>query len=236
MGVVSRGLKNAFRNNIRTISIVLILSISIAMALIMLLALKTVQGKIDSVKSSIGNYISVSPAGIRGFEGGGNLLTSDNVTTIKSVPNVKKVVLTLSDRLTNGTNTNLTSPITPGSFGNRARSQESQDQGPSSNNSQNQPANFTMPIMVTGTNDLSTTANLEVSTFAITSGEKFNESSSDLVALVGKDLASKNNLSVDSTFSAYNQTTQVVGIFDGGNTFANASLVMPLATVQNLSN
>jgi len=90
MGVISRGLKNAFRNNIRTISIVLILSISIAMALIMLLALKTVQGKIDSVKSSIGNYISVSPAGIRGFEGGGNLLTSDNVTTIKSVPNVKK--------------------------------------------------------------------------------------------------------------------------------------------------
>ena len=52
MGTIIRGVKNAFRNSIRTTSIVLILSISITMALVMLESLKTVQGKIDSVKSS----------------------------------------------------------------------------------------------------------------------------------------------------------------------------------------
>ena len=237
METITRGVKNAFRNNVRTVSIVLILAISIAMALIMLLSLKTVQFKINDVKSSVGNYITVSPAGIRGFEGGGNLLADADVVTINSVSNIKKVVKSISDRMNNPTNTNLTSAIEPGSFGNRQQQRQSENNGTdnSSRNSSNTPQNFTMPIMATGTNDLSTTVNLEVSKFDITAGEKFNESSSDLVAMVGKDLATKNNLSVDSTFTAYSQTVKVVGIFDGGNNFANATLVMPLATLQNLS-
>ena len=56
------------------------------------------------------------------------------------------------------------------------------------------------------------------------------------VALIGNSLATKNNLSVGSTFTAYNSTTiKVVGIFDAGNTFGNNQVIMPLATVQTLS-
>ncbi|HZL07859.1 MAG TPA: FtsX-like permease family protein, partial [Candidatus Dormibacteraeota bacterium] len=55
------------------------------------------------------------------------------------------------------------------------------------------------------------------------------------VALVGSSLASKNNLKVGSTFTAYNTSITVVGIFDAGNTFSNNQVIMPLATAQTLS-
>jgi putative ABC transport system permease protein len=242
MGVFIRGIKNAFRNGVRTIAVIFILAVSISMALIMFMALKTVNDKIASVKSSIGNTITVSPAGIRGFEGGGTLLSAQNATDVTNLAHVTSVTQTLSDRLGNGSSssnpggessstnstTNLTSPINPGSFGNRTRN----FQGGSSSSSN---ATFTMPIQVTGTNSLSTAA-LSVNQITLTSGSNIDPSSSDNVAMVGKDLASKNNLSVGSTFTAYSQTIKVVGIYDTGNTFTNASVVMPIKTVQNLSN
>ena len=55
------------------------------------------------------------------------------------------------------------------------------------------------------------------------------------MALVGKDLATKNNLSVGSTFTAYDQTITVKGIYDTGNTFTNAGVIMPLPALQKLS-
>jgi putative ABC transport system permease protein len=56
--------------------------------------------------------------------------------------------------------------------------------------------------------------------------------SSDLVAMVGKSLATKNNLSVGSTFTAYTKTFTVKAIFSSGNTFEDSGVIMPLATLQ----
>ncbi len=246
MGAVSRGIRNAFRNTIRTISITLILALSIAMSLIMLLALKTVQAKITSVKSSIGNTITVSPAGVRGFEGGGTLLISQNVSDIAALPHVSSTTSILTDRLsqpgstqpnfgnnnsssTQTNTTNLASPITPGSFGNRQRSTET---------GTTPPANFSMPVEVTGVSDLGSTqslAALGVSQFNLTSGNNIDANSSANVAMIGKDLATKNSLSVGSTFQAYSQNVTVSGIFDAGSTFANATIVMPIKSLQTLS-
>lgn len=245
MGVISRGIKNAFRNSIRTVSITFILGLSIAMALIMLLALKTVQAKIASVKSSIGNTISVSPAGVRGFEGGGELLTTQNANDVTAIANVTKVTQTVSDRLeligstsnrpaaaaTSSSQTSLISPVQPGSFGNRQR----QRQGASTSNNSAQQSTFTMPITVTGTNDLDSLSSLNLSKMDITAGEKFKPDTIDNVAMIGIDLATKNNLAVGQSFKAYNQDIKVAGIFDGGNTFSNAALLMPIKTVQALS-
>lgn len=244
MGMISRGIKNAFRNTIRTLSITLILALSIALALVMFMSLKTVQAKIDSVKSSIGNTITVSPAGVRGFEGGGTLLTDQNVTDIKALPHVSSIVETLTDRLrntadtsqnnfpggnssssTSNNTTNLTSPITPGSFGNRQR----QETGGNTNTT------FSMPVSVTGINTLDSLTGLGVSSFKLTSGAKIDPSVSTNIAMVGKDLATKNNLTVGSTFTAYGQTVTVKGIYDTGNTFTNAGIVMPIKSVQTLS-
>jgi len=239
MGIISRGIKNAFRNGIRTTSIIFILAVSVSMALVMLMAMKTVQQKIASVKSSIGNSITVAPAGVRGFEGGGTLLTDQNATDIKAMAHVTGVVETITDRMQTTQDTNLASPVTPGSFGNRQAQRTQSQYGESSSGRQSAsgqaPANFTMPIQMIGTSDLNSLAALNASSFNITAGAKFDTSSSANVAMVGKDVATKNSLSTGSTFTAYGQTVTVSGIFDAGNTFANAMILMPLKTAQTLS-
>lgn len=240
MSVVARGTKNAFRNLIRSFSIIVILAISIGLALIMLLAMRAVQSRIDSVKSSIGNTITVSPAGARGFGGGGEPLTADDVNAIKSVAHVTKVTASINDRLDTigaaaATNprggdqnptglTSLISPITPGSLGRRFGG------GSNANN-----ANFTLPIMITGSSDPTSTQVAGSNQLNITAGSTIDGTSTKNIALVGKDLASKNSLGVGSTFTAYSQTITVAGIYDAGNTFANAGVIMPLGTLQNLS-
>jgi putative ABC transport system permease protein len=247
MGTISRGFKNAFRNSVRTISIVFILAVSISMALVMLLAMQTVQGKIDSVKSSIGNTISVSPAGVRGFEGGGTLLTNQNASDIKSIDHVSSVVETLSGRLTtigatssnsfgrsDNTNSNAQTSLTA------PKVQASADSSGSTrrmvvNGQDVTGQSFSMPIEATGVNDLSNLTALEASSLSITSGDKIDAGSSDNVAMLGKDLASANNISAGGTFTAYGQTITVKGIFDAGNTFANNRIILPIATMQNLS-
>lgn len=234
MGTITRGFKNAFRNGVRSISVVLILSIAIGMTLIMFMSLKTVQSKIDSVKSSIGNTISVSPAGIRGFEGGGDLLTTDSVSKIAATDGVTKVTTTLMDHLTTGTNTSLQPSEDAGNFGRRQQSGSSgETQAPAQSGSTTH--QFSMPIMVTATNDLSSIASLNVSQLNITSGDKFDATTSDNVAIVGSDLATKNNLTAGSTFQAYGKDVKVTGIFDAGNKFANSQFFMPIKSLQVLS-
>lgn len=59
--------------------------------------------------------------------------------------------------------------------------------------------------------------------------------SSALIALVGSDLATKNSLTVGSTFTAYTKTITVKGIFKTDNKFQDSGIIMPLATVQTLT-
>lgn len=232
MGVLSRGVRNAFRNGVRTIGIVIILGLSIGLALTMLVAYKAVGNKIDSVKSSIGNTITISPAGFRGFAGGGgNPLTADQLNKVKSLPHVASLTETMQDRL-DSTQTNLQSAIEAGSLGRRfgGGDNPSTDSGGGSTSQ-----TFTPPVMVTGTNNLDSASSIGGGTIKLTSGKKFDPTVDANVAVIGSGLATKNNLVVGSTFQAYNATFAVVGIYDAGNTFANSTLVMPLPTVQRLS-
>jgi len=252
MGVISRGVKNAFRNTIRTISITFILALSIAMSLIMLLALKTVQAKISSVKSSIGNMVTVSPAGMRGFEGGGTPLTNENAADIKSLAHVSTVIETLNGRLTTIGADSSNSPFGRNDDNSNARTslaapkiQAPTDSDPNNSNGRQRRMfvngqnvtgkSFSMPISVTGINNLSNLSALNASSFSLTSGSKIDLNSSDNAAMLGKELAAANNLSVGQTFTAYDQTITVQGIFDAGNTFANAAVFMPIGVLQKLS-
>jgi putative ABC transport system permease protein len=248
MNVVTRGIRNAFRNAIRTFSIVVILGLSVGLALAMLVARQAVNQKIASVKSSIGNTISVSPAGSRGFEGGGEPLTTDQIKKVSSLANVSSVLETLSDRLTTS-DTNLQSAIEAGSLGQRAsgnngtgftappegfsgeRSESSSDGSGSSTVTRT----FTPPVTVTGVNSLAAASTYGGSTVSYTSGVPIDPTKDANIAVIGKALADKNNLKVGSTFTAYNTTITVKGIYDTGNTFSNGGLIMPLTTVQRLS-
>ncbi len=244
MSVTTRGVKNAFRNTIRSISITAILALTIALALVMLLSLKAVQARIDDVKASVGNTVTVMPAGARGFQGGGEPLTQADITKIGNSAHVKSVASTLEDRwVTEGSDaptgpngetagtTSLQSAIDPGTLGNR---NNGNTEGGAIVGG-NFPDNFVLPVTVTGTTAPGSTAVSDVNSFDLTAGETIDGTSKDLVALVGKDLATKNNLSVGSTFTAYGQTITVKGIYDTGNTFTNAGVIMPLPALQTLS-
>jgi len=243
MNPVSRGIRNAFRNSIRTFSIVVILGLSVGLALSMLVARQAVQEKIDSVKTSIGNTVSIAPAGVQGFQGGGEPLTNDQLSKVETVSHVTKVTKTLSDRLTSDTS-NLTSAIDAGSLGNRQAGNSGVgfqappqigNQQSGGDSSQQITRTFTPPVIVTGINDLSNASAYGGDTVTYTSGQALEPTKDEDVAVVGKALAEKNNLSIGSTFTAYSKTVKVVGIYDTGNTFSNAGLIMSLSALQRLS-
>lgn len=229
MNVVTRGIRNAFRNNVRLFSIVVIVGLSIGLALTMLTARQAVQAKIDSVKSSIGNTITISPAGARGAEGGGEPLTADQLAKVKVLPHVVGLAESLQDRLT-PSDTNMQSAIEAGSIGRRqARAFRGGD-----SEMPRTMANFTPPLQLIGANDLANTQALGA-TLHITAGTTFDANADQNTAIVGQALATKNNLAVGSTFQAYGATVTVAGIFDAGNRFANGAFAMPLLAVQRLS-
>lgn len=236
MNVVTRGVRNAFRNSIRTFSIVVILGLSVGLALSMLVARQAVEEKIQSVKSSIGNTISISPAGAQGFQGGGEPLTTDELSKVKTLANVSQVTESLNDRLTSSTS-NLISAIEPGTLGNRQAGNSGVGfQAPASRFGEGDVMRtFTPPIIVTGSDNISAATTFGGNTATFTSGQALDASKDQNEAILGKALATKNNLSVGSTFQAYGQTLKVVGIYDTGNTFSNAGLIVSLPTLQRLS-
>jgi putative ABC transport system permease protein len=92
-----------------------------------------------------------------------------------------------------------------------------------------------MPVTITGTNDVSAIKTEGSTSLTWKSGKMFDTSKDANVAVVGTQIASKNSLSVGSTFTAYDTTFTVVGIYDAGNTFNNDGVYAPLSTLQKLS-
>lgn len=243
MNSISRGIRNAFRNAVRTISIVLILGLSTGLVLTMLAARQAVSDKIETIKSASGNTISISPAGVRGFDGGGTALTSEQLAKVAAVTHVTKVVNSLNDRLSS-TDTNLVSAVEAGAFGARqqAASGTSSDAAPAmpadaitttTDGATTTTTPRAMPLMVTGVND--TSAIETGATITWKSGAAFDATADKDVAVLGSGIATKNNLSVGSTFTAYGSTITVVGIYDTGTTFGNNGVYFPLVALQRLS-
>ncbi|HWZ65468.1 MAG TPA: FtsX-like permease family protein [Patescibacteria group bacterium] len=230
MNTFTRGVRSTFRNGIRTGAIVVILGLSVGLSLSMWIARDAVQAKIASVKSSIGNTITISPAGARGFDGGGDPLTNDSIAKVKATPHITSVSTSLGDRLAS-TDTSLQSAIDAGSLGTRFR-----QFGSPSGGSDRPAGKFTPPIRVTGTTDPSNTSTFGGGKLNITSGQTIDGNKDDTVALIGNAVATKNNLTVGSTFQAYNTTFKVAGVFDAGNQFAGSGIIVPLPTLQRLSN
>jgi putative ABC transport system permease protein len=227
MNVVTRGIKNATRSPLKSGAIVLMFAVSIALILSMLVARGSVLAKINEVKVTSGTAIVISPAGVQGGFGGGDPLTAAQIETIKNTPNVSAITQTLTDQMTTS-DTNLTSSLQLGAFGRRqARSDAS------STSTATRPAP-TPRISVTGTTDVNSVST-NGSALPISSGATINASGADNVALVGASLATKNNLTAGSTFTAYGQTITVSGIYSTGNAFQDSGIIMPLTTVQTLT-
>ncbi len=247
MNSISRGLRNAFRNPTRTISIILILALSIGLIVAMLAARHAVDAKILNVKSEVGNTVSISPAGVQGFEGGGTALINAQIDKVAKVSNVTSVTKTLSDRLTTETST-LESGIEPGDLGERRSSQtgvsENMPAAPTNSNDKASSSSstisttkrtFTMPVQITGVSDVSQASIFGGTSITWESGSVFDASKDENVAVIGTKIATKNSLSVGSTFKAYDTNIKVVGIYDAGTTFANNGVFVSLPALQRLS-
>ena len=213
------------------------LAISIGLVLAMLVARSSVEAKISSVKANSGTLVTLSPAGVNGFAGGGNPLTAAQVATITATPHVASTISSLSDQL-GTTDTNLMSSLELGSFGARQQrfdSTATAGTAPdgSTTTATTRPAQ-TPRISVTGTTDENSVSPTG-GTLAISSGAAIDGASSSDIALVGTSLATKNNLKVGDTFTAYGQTITVSGIYSSGNTFLDSGIIMPLKTVQALT-
>jgi putative ABC transport system permease protein len=217
----------------RSIGVVVILAVAIALSISMLIARDAVNTKINSVKASTGTTITVSPKGFFGFNGGGTPLTTKEINGLLDLKNVTAVQESLSEELSSK-DTSLTSPTPAGSLG----QQFGGFGGGSSGGSSSGTTTFTIPVRLIGTNS---PGNALVGgangggTEKLTSGSSFSPTSDSDVALVGQTLATKNKLTVGSTFTAYGKTITVVGIYNSGSTFANSDVLMPLATVQTLA-
>lgn len=230
MNSLRRGVRNAFRNSMRSIGVIVILAVAIALSISMLIARDAVGAKINSVKASSGTTVTVSPAGFFGFQGGGTPLTNAQVESLLNVANVTAVQASLSERLTS-TDTNLTSPTTFGSLGGFGG-------GAVAGTSGSAGATRTVPIRLIGTNSPGTAVVGGANgggTEKLVAGAAFSPTSSSDVAVVGQTLATKNSLKVGSTFTAYGAQVTVVGIYSSGSTFADSEILMPLLSVQKLA-
>lgn len=252
MGVVSRSVGNAFRNKVRSGAVVVILAVAIGLALAMLVSNQAVGSKVDSLKASVGNNLTVNPAGSRGGLGGGTPLTTADLTKAAAVENVTSVTGTLTVRLSNSSATTSTSTTAepgrggPGGFGASgttslesavapgAIGQRNNSSGGSTTGSSTTAPAFSIPIQATGVSSSTTATGAAIN---LTSGSALNSfADTSTQALVGTTLAVKNDLKVGSTFTVQDRSMTVTGIFDAGDAFDNNGIYLPLAATQTLTN
>jgi putative ABC transport system permease protein len=213
----------------------------------MLIAHQAVGQKIADVKSSIGNTVTIAPAGFTPGSEANNALTTSSLDKVKSVAHVTNVTETLTDRLTtigssmpfgkfgdsssNGNNqTSLKSPITLNGNGNSA---SGGGMHIFINGGGSLPSNFSPPIQILGTTNPSQLQNDTNAT--IKSGKLIDGTKDTNEAMVSTDMANKNNLKVGSTFTAYGKTLTVAGIFDSGSQGGNNTIIVSLSAEQRLS-
>lgn len=231
MNVITRGMRGALRSPVRSGAIIALLAISIGLILAMLVARTSVNAKISEVKATTATALTINPAGIKDGMGGGNPLTADQVATIKNTAHISSVSAILIDQL-GATDTNLTPSFELGSFGKRMMRFNSESSHSSGTVDENDELKMPAPrTSVTGTTSPSST----VASNKLTSGTMIDGNSSDKIALIGKALAEKNSLSVGSTFTAYGQAVTVKGIFSVDSIFENNGIIMPLTTLQTLT-
>ncbi len=238
MNAVSRGIKNALRSPLRAGAIVLMLAISITLVVGMLVARASINNKIEEVKATAGTNITISPAGIQGFMGGGDPLTSEQVATIAKTAHIASTTSTLSDQL-GSDDTSLETALELGRFGQRQQRFESSAESTGNTADIPTPPTGEQGGMGMGprTTVTGTTSSLTATTgtLSLTSGEAIDGESEAYEALLGSSLAEKNELAVGDTFTMYGKTFTVKGIFDAENQFQNSGLIVPLKTLQTLT-
>lgn len=255
MNVISRGIRNAFRNTARTISVVSILGAALGLCLVMLVANQVVDAKIKKTLQQIGTTIVVSPAGFSSGASVSTALAQAQADKLDKIAHISSTVSTLTSQLqTEGTSnsptakpdsasgasstseafkTSLKSPFTFDcddgicSGGSAAFRSQGGVSGPKL------PDNFSIPISVIGTDKPDNPRAINTNKLTIADGKP--PASGQREAMISRAMADKNKLAVGSTFKAYDTDIRISGLFESDTRMGDSTVIMPLDTLQELS-
>jgi putative ABC transport system permease protein len=251
MTTLGRGFRNAFRNAVRTTSVVVILGLSIGLTFVMLSARHSVTDKVATTLSSIGNTVTIGPPGYAA-----GLLLGKNLTTAELAPVARLHGVTGIDESLNGAAQTLgTSHSTcpKGSkchrSGGRAGSMKlgsTSLKSPMSMAARRaglacEPKPCTPPVTgsqqlyFSGSTQPANPVNIGASALRLVSGHAISGTTSADVAMVSAPMAAKNQLKVGSAFSAYGKTLTVAAIFQSDNQSADNTVVTSLPVLQRLT-
>jgi putative ABC transport system permease protein len=240
MDTIIRGMRNVLRNPLRLLMVVLLLGASLMLVAAMVSLNGSAQQQLANVHKEVGTTITISyvtndsqattsagtssqtqtPGGSGGGGGGGRNFFSQPtstpipnsaVTTVQKVAGVTSVEESLRRSDTSST-------LKTSSF-----------QTPNGRS-------ISIPPTVNGISTGATHFTLAGgSTPTLQSGRTFQTSDANSsVAMMSQSLATTNNLQVGSTFSLKGKTFTVIGLYTTDQTFANSSLVIPMATMQSV--
>jgi len=263
MSVVGRGIRNAFRNATRTVSILLILGLAIGLALVMLIARQAVGDKTSTALSSVGNTVTIGPPGYSAGGKLGTFLTSAELAPIARLRGVTGINESLNGTAT-ASNLPPGSATGPGSTQNAPTGTKTGtgSSGPSSLGSSPvkqgstslkypgtlaaatqglscQPQPCTPPISsftvyFSGSTEPTAAVNIGASTLTIVSGHAISGTNSAYDAMISTEMAQKNGLKVGSTFTAYGKTLTVAAIFESDSQQGNDTVIVSLPVLQQL--
>jgi putative ABC transport system permease protein len=257
MSTASRGIRNAFRNRTRSVSIVLILGLMIGLAFVMLIAHRSVNAKAATALSSVGNTVTIGPPGYGGGMQLGTRLTRAEVVPIARLPGVTGIDVSLNGAAT------ASNPVPRGAQppanekfkrvgGPAARKNASVALQTGTTNLKYpgtlaaataglacEPKPCTPPITsftiyFTGATDPPVPANIGASALKMVSGHVISGTSSADDAMISTEMALKNGLKVGATFTAYGKTLTVSGIFESNSQQGNDTVITSLPALQRL--
>lgn len=262
MSIFGRGIRNAFRNVTRTVSIVLILGLATGLALVMLVAHRVVSEKAAAALSSVGNTVTIGPPG---FSAGGQLgqfLTSAELAPIAHLPGVTGINESLNgsteasdlppssatgaSSTKNGSNAVKDGGVTRNVGGSSAPVKQGSTslkypgtlafatQGLACEPQPCTPPISYFTIYFSGSTEPTAAVNIGASTLKIVSGHAISGTTSAYDAMISTEMAQKNGLKVGSTFAAYGKTLTVAAIFESDSQQGDDTVITSLATLQRL--
>jgi putative ABC transport system permease protein len=195
---------------------VVILGLAIGLSFVMLIANRSVTGKVATTLSSIGNTVTI---GLPGYSTGMQL--GKNLTTAELAPIAHLHGVTSIDEILNGT---------------AEPRGKTQNATPSASvHTSLRPGNFSPAVYFTGSTQPTNPVNIGASTLRIVSGHAISGTTSADVAMVSTAMARKNGLKVGSTFTAYGKTLTVAAIFDSDNQSGNDTVITSLPVLERLT-
>ncbi len=233
METILRGMRNVLRNPLRLLLVVFLLGASLMLVAAMVSLNSSAQQQLASVHQQVGTAITINYAtndsqnagqstgqqsGGQGQNGRGFFtqatvtpIPNSAISKVQHLPGVASVEESLRRSDTDGT------------------LQTSTIQTPSGRS-------ISIPPTVNGISTGATHFTLAGgSTPTLVSGRTFQASDASAdVAMMSQTLAENNDLIVGSTFPLKGKTFTIIGLYTTDQGFANSSLVIPLATMQNV--